>query len=99
MLDRLLQALVASENEAADDVLLEALTLGNETEKAEQGFHVDPGLTENVGRMLRRISGGGHQKSVAAKAGSRAGNGLVPGAGHEMVVYHPGGLHEGVADG
>src|SRR5947209_1279642 len=33
MLDRLLQALVASQNEAADDVLLQALAVGNETEK------------------------------------------------------------------
>src|SRR5690349_3686423 len=33
MLDRLLQALVASQNEAADDLLLQALAVGNETEK------------------------------------------------------------------
>jgi HEAT repeat protein len=33
MLDRLVHALVKSENEAADDLLLEALRLGNESEK------------------------------------------------------------------
>src|SRR5947209_11333541 len=34
MLDRLLHALITSPNQAADDLLLEALTLGNESEKA-----------------------------------------------------------------
>jgi HEAT repeat protein len=34
MLDRLLQALVATSNEAADDLLLQALAIGNDAEKA-----------------------------------------------------------------
>ena len=33
MLDQLIQALIASPNEAADDLLLEALAIGNESEK------------------------------------------------------------------
>jgi HEAT repeat protein len=54
MIQQLVQALVASENEAADDVLLEALRLGN---PAEQGTALDALLKRETTRGLGGVIG------------------------------------------
>lgn len=57
MIERLVHALIASRNEAADDLLLEALDLGNETEKhLALGALVKRGTVRGLGGVIDRYA-------------------------------------------